>query len=569
MSLWILWFPTRPARVLRAAAVLAAFVAACLPSLPFLWHYREVHRAFGFTRGIDEIIGFSADITALVSAPPHLAVLGRPAREPAPEAQLFPGLTVVVLIGWRAVGAKEPAADRASCRGPRRGWLRRGLLTAAVAATLVAIALPILGAWKLDLFGVTLSVRRISRPISVAVVLWLLALAQSRRVQRLVTSQSPLAFYVIATVLMWVLAFGPLPAFNGQRVMYWAPYRWLLLLPGFESLRVPARFAMLAALTLSAAASVAVARLVVRVPVWSRTIAIAGLGVCVVAEGWFHGMPLIQPPAPSVLSAENAMGAVLELPAGGADVAAMYRSFGHGQPVANGYSGYFPPVYQAMRAGLESFDPDTLTGLASLGVRHVVVFDSGGSGDDPWNDYVGGFAGASRETAANGQTLYTLAPAMLQDPVPAGDPLPVAQMTSELYPESLSRLQDGDTDTAWESGQPQTGSPSEYLTVDLGMPVRVAGVDLIQGIYRTTYPRWLVIERATDCATWDLVWQGPTAALTLRAAVREPAGVPIAIRFEPVDTRCLRLRQTGQGGRDVWAIGELAIRGAPSSSSGR
>jgi hypothetical protein len=571
LTLWILWFPIAQRQYRRAALIVGAFLVACLPSVPILWHYLEVHRGFGFRRGIGEIVAFSADITALISGPPHLAVWGGVLREPAPEAQLFPGLTVIVLIACALLWTRAaPRPVAAGIDPPWRRWLRRGLLTAAIVATIVAIALPILGAWKLELFGTTLSVRRISRPISIAVLLWLLTLAQSNRVRAVLTSQSTFAFYAVATIVMWVLAFGPHPTFNGERVVYWAPYRWLMLLPGFDGVRVPARFAMLAALTLAAAASVAIARLVVRVPGWARTFAVAGVATCVLADGWFRHMPLIEKPTPSLLTAASEPGGVLELPAGDVDVAAMYRSMVHGHPVANGYSGYFPPIYEAMRSGIESFDPDMLTGLATLGVRHVVVFGNEPASADPWNDYISGFPDARRETTADGQTLYTLSPA----PVPeerhvAAPHVPIVSVTADLFPEDLGRLRDGDPDTAWETGAPQAGTADENVTVDLGAATRVSGVELTMGMYRATYPRWLVIERSTDCAAWEIAWQGPTAARTLRSALRDPTTVPIDIRFDPVDARCVRLRQMGNGGKYAWAIGELAIVGATASPAGR
>ena len=55
---------------------------------------------------------------------------------------------------------------------------------------------------------------------------------------------------------------------GGGRPGAWLrPYRWLALFPGYDGLRVPARFAMLATLCLSIAAGLAVARLQV---IWRR-----------------------------------------------------------------------------------------------------------------------------------------------------------------------------------------------------------------------------------------------------------------------------------------------------------
>jgi hypothetical protein len=77
--------------------------------------------------------------------------------------------------------------------------------------------------------------------------------------RRIVRDRSPLAFYVAATLAMWAFSFGPSPSIGDLEIRSWAPYRWLTLLPGYDGLRVPARFAMLAALCLAAAAGIALA----------------------------------------------------------------------------------------------------------------------------------------------------------------------------------------------------------------------------------------------------------------------------------------------------------------------
>src|SRR5262249_16134451 len=53
-----------------------------------------------------------------------------------------------------------------------------------------------------------------------------------------------LLFYSIAAVVMWACAFGPGQESNDPTA-WLRPYRWLTLLPGYDGLRVPARFAML------------------------------------------------------------------------------------------------------------------------------------------------------------------------------------------------------------------------------------------------------------------------------------------------------------------------------------
>ena len=50
---------------------------------------------------------------------------------------------------------------------------------------------------------------------------------------------------------MWLLSLGPAPTLMGNEVMYRGPYTLLMFLPGFNSLRVPARFWMMTTLCLA------------------------------------------------------------------------------------------------------------------------------------------------------------------------------------------------------------------------------------------------------------------------------------------------------------------------------
>ena len=99
----------------------------------------------------------------------------------------------------------------------------------------------------------------------------------------------------------------------------------------------------------------------------------------------------------------------MELPLGDPfhDVAAMYRGMSHGRPLVNGYSGYFPPHYAALRFGLGLRDDDVLTQLAALGVRDVVV-DATRDSDGGWKRYVLAHPGTQAICSEDGRTLYRL-----------------------------------------------------------------------------------------------------------------------------------------------------------------
>ena len=131
-------------------------------------------------------------------------------------------------------------------------------------------------------------------PVALVVVS---AVAFSRwgALKKAVANRSALLFYALATLLLWWLALGPAPEGQSLPTIASRPYTLLALLPGFGGLRVPARFVMLAAVTLSIAAALAFSRLTQpwrRLRVATAVVVLAGL----IVDGWVDAIPL----APSV-----------------------------------------------------------------------------------------------------------------------------------------------------------------------------------------------------------------------------------------------------------------------------
>ena len=114
---------------------------------------------------------------------------------------------------------------------------------------LVAAALPIVyGTWRLTLGGVRLiSIGSADKPLALALAAALALMASLPRLRAAIRGRSPLAFYLLCAFAMWVLALGPEPTIMDRPALSQAPYGWLMRLPGFDGLRVPARFWMMAA----------------------------------------------------------------------------------------------------------------------------------------------------------------------------------------------------------------------------------------------------------------------------------------------------------------------------------
>jgi hypothetical protein len=234
-------------------------------------------------------------------------------------------------------------------------------------------------------------------------VLALIALAGIRTrawtgLRAAISRRSPLLFYTVATLLMWWLALGPAEDPRGGGALL-RPYTWLADLPGFSSLRAPARFAMLGTLTVAIAAALAFVRLRPRRPLVRAlfTLAVAaGLAV----DGWVEPLPMTEPPA-TVTLPELRDSVVLELPPNDdrVSVAAMFRMIHHRRPLVNGYSGHTPPHYGTLSQQLTQGDRSGLLRLADAAPILIIVnrrYDT----DSRWENLARSLPGVREQTSS-------------------------------------------------------------------------------------------------------------------------------------------------------------------------
>jgi hypothetical protein len=173
-------------------------------------------------------------------------------------------------------------------------------------------------------------------------------------------------------------------AFDGSLGLNGLLYRGLYqILPPLHSVRAPARFAILVVLTLSLLAGFGAVRLLSSLHNASVQIAVvACLTGLIIIDAWPHSdrLPVWRSP-PSVYGALPAERSVLfEFPVHapadrfGENLPYMYFSMWHWRPMVNGYSGFIPPSYSALLAGISTFPAaPALQYLKSVGVTHVGV----------------------------------------------------------------------------------------------------------------------------------------------------------------------------------------------------
>ncbi|MGZ5477808.1 MAG: hypothetical protein ACXWH1_15105, partial [Thermoanaerobaculia bacterium] len=240
-----------------------AALATLVLSLPFLFPYQSAQHAFSIERPFGEVVLFSANVWSYVTASENLTLWGKTLRfYPHGEGETFLGfipwlLAIVALVTLaRSAFRKDssaPRADSVVVSAFRRTGTWR-LVLAVVTQLIAVLSAVIFGGFDVRVFGVTISARTPQRLLmQFAVALALLLIVSPRaRVEGARIMRSPIAFALVAAILAMWLSLGPLPNAGASRVSGFGLYGVLYeYVPGFNGVRVPARYAMIAGLFLA------------------------------------------------------------------------------------------------------------------------------------------------------------------------------------------------------------------------------------------------------------------------------------------------------------------------------
>jgi hypothetical protein len=549
IGLWLLWFIRREdtgALMAIAGAAAIAFV----PLIPLAIGYSRVHTQYGLARGLTEVTAFSADLTSLVTTAALDGLWGWTARWAKSEGELFPGATILILVGAGAIHAWR--RDRTRDRIDR---LSLWLLPPAAAFAAVALCGWAFAPWHVSIGVLKMSSDAPFKPMTLALLAIALWFGASSRVRAAFARRSTLGFYVLAATVLFVCSLGPKPAVAGHQFMYEPPYAWLMRLPIFESIRVPARFGMVAMLALAVAGALVFNRVRAQAPV--RRALAAALLLAIVADSWIAHLPL--PRVPDFWSASRAAGfdAILELPLGGVDdFAAMYRTIDHQRPTLNGNSGFEPPHYATLRAALDEHDPAALDGLAG---RVLIVVDKQEGRSAEFDRFLAATPHVTSLAPDARWAFYGFAPVPAVPEACVGGALPIAAITDASGANALATLTDHDPDTWWAT--PHAQRTGDSLVVDLGATMHPCAVQLAAGRFGDAYARQLVIETSADNAAWTVAATARMAGLTMKAVLDDPKQGRVGIPFAGRRARFVRLRLDQTGTKFPWIVTDIAVRG--------
>src|SRR5215210_4721531 len=378
-------FTFQSLRVLVPAGLVAAVALATL----FLPYVRSGHR-LELSRGTEETARFAATTASWVS-PGHRNVYwaGAPLRN-----ALGRRLGSVVLPFFRSENSLFPGfLPSLLCLAGIAGWLRErrapgiaaGFAGRAVLGALLALAL---AAW---IWGDLLT---LARPAQRPGVLWglgrfgweapalvlLLALGAWYGFRRLWAG--PLLVRGESGTWERGIALSGLLCFALAHAICYIPL--MRVVPGLDGMRVPARFAAFVSLTVAVFAALGIDRLLKRLRERrTRAAVAAALALLLAAElapKRVRWVPLLrQEKFPAVyhwLAGQEDVRALVELPIrpSAKETEAMYYSTLHWKPIANGYSGYLPPLHGEITRRMRCVpDRGGLAFLRSLGISHLLI----------------------------------------------------------------------------------------------------------------------------------------------------------------------------------------------------
>jgi hypothetical protein len=551
VGFWFLWFALGRWPLRKLAVAIVPFVIGAIVLAPFLYGYQVILRdTYGFHRSIGEIRFFSADIAGLLFASPDLLAWGWLQVFQRPESNVFPGLTIVVLA---VLAMYQSHPFRRDIVEPRAMRVLRRLFTVLLALLGIAAIIPLsYGAWQLTVGSVRLvSIARADKPLTLALVAALAVMATLPRVRAAFHRRSVLQFYLLTAFAMWLFALGPDPTVMERRALYQAPYGWLMRLPGFDGLRVPARFWMMTLACLSVVGALAVHRLSGRARQVVVALAVAGLLI----DGWPRRFMVFAPPP--LRPSPSGVIARLDLPISDeANAIALYQQMFDPVPLYNGFSGYAAPHYYAMRASIEEGDQGVLQLLAARGPLGVVI-DHAGDPDGALRRFILAAPGSTVDRLEQEWSSYRLPRSLTTPTLPerSGAPIPIKSVAAFPNPANSRYALDGDVRTPWRGDVTQE---TAEMTIELQQPSAVAQVVLDLGNLITDFPPRLQIDVSLDGAAWERAWEGSPALLAYHGAIRHPRELPIVFTLNKHAVRFVRLRQTAFGNYP-WSVAEVHV----------
>jgi hypothetical protein len=545
---------------------------------PFLYQYFLVRNEMGFAREP----GLSASLTSFLATASINRLYGRiTAPFLNPEGELFPGLAAMALAIFglvtilRAKKTQVEAREREQPMSPSLRVVFKLIHFLIVLFGILCVLIAATGGWEVSFgHGLIFQAHSLTNPILVLSGLIVIRIFLKRTFggqRRKTALAEPGVPWIYAGIFLLAFLFS-----FGSRGPYMLLYKYV---PGFNGLRVPSRFHIFIMLSLSIFAAYGIKRLFPAGAGLKKTIMKVLVVLVILIEYASMPLPLKTVPVkreiPEVyqwLAAKKEKAVVVELPlpyaekgVGLTECFRVYYSAYHWKNMVNGYSGYFPQIYNELcRRWKELPVAQNIADLQTLGVNLIIVHTADLSPKEikqvlaELEDLK-----IDIQTVAIFGTDYVLA-------VPPGMSAPAEfgwkdrakllskagwSVESNINQKMAGYAIDGSLETRWESGPQKNGL---YFSLDLKKPESVRGISLKLGRSSMDYPRGYVAEISTDGVHWEKV-AGQEKTILPILAFLNPRDLSLDIALGSKEARFIRITDTGEDPTYYWSIHEIEV----------
>jgi len=356
--------------------------------LPFFYPYYKFRKETEFKREITEVELYSARLENYLATPTGNRLLGKiTERFVGGEAQLFPGITVLFL----AIIATFKISLKKDEGGVKKTKVRvnRILDIFILFNCLLIVILKKWGGFDLNFASFSISVHSLRNPVYCLIFLIILRWFNSQDRKRYLALDYRGNLYLILAISSFILSLGPSLITQSGNKLINLPYLFLYNhIPGFQGLRVPARWGCFVIFALSVLAGFGIERIFNSFKK-QRIILKCGitglLFISLVVESvyvplGYASVPQAVPAVYNWLAKEKGNFAIVELPMPIDDSRTcyetlyMYWSIYHWKDLVNGYSGFLSPSYWSINRAMQKFPSvESVKLLEALGVKYVIV----------------------------------------------------------------------------------------------------------------------------------------------------------------------------------------------------
>jgi hypothetical protein len=302
--------------------------------------------------------------------------------------------------------------------------------------------------------------------------------------------------------------------------------------------------------------------------------------VALIAEGWMAPMPVAAFDPAGDRRDRGAYDYLRTLPPGGAlelpvslgmparEFQYEYMTLVHGHPVVNGHSGYLSPLLQYLGGGhspLQDVDHlDAALAMASaIGVRYIVAHPGDFEDRTIYDALMRTVQAHPERVMAVRDFGSTVVLTLPYEPLPRRPnglrriPPSMMRVTASDGADRLPFLFDGDPDSRWLTGAPQSGREWVDLQLDRVRDVAMISFTMAERSFGD-YPRGLAVDVTDDSGT-RTVYDGSVLPQLAQGLVANPEYPSIDIVIPARHARAVRLRQTSTTHSFYWSIHELQL----------